>query len=103
MIVATEALSALGEVAEHASMADSGNTVTREFCPRCGSQLFARSDAQPQFRVVRVGNLDDPSSVRPAVNIWVGSAPAWAGLDPELGRVPGQPPPPAASATPGAK
>jgi hypothetical protein len=94
MVVATDALSVSGAVSEYTSNADSGNAVTRQFCPTCGTQLFAMSSARPQFRVVRAGNLDDPSSVQPSVNIWASSAPRWACLDAALERVEQQPLPP---------
>lgn len=94
MLVPTEALAVAGVVSGYASRADSGNEITRQFCPRCGTHLFAMSSARPQFRVVRVGNLDDPSSVQPSVNIWSTSAPAWACMDPALERVDRQAPPP---------
>ena len=74
--------------------ADSGNAVTRQFCPTCGTHLFAKVSARPQFRVVRAGNLDDPSSIKPALNIWSSRAPAWACLDPTLEQVDKQPSPP---------
>jgi len=44
--------------------------------------------------VVRVGNLDDPSSVKPTANIWADSAPTWACMDGMLERVTQQPAPP---------
>lgn len=100
MLVATDALSHTGTLAEFTKPADSGNVITRQFCPACGVHLFARSDARPQFRVVRVGNLDEPSSVTPTINIWVSSAPTWACLDQALQQADGQPaPPPAAAAS----
>ena len=94
LMVPTAALAVSGAMAEHTAAAESGNAITRQFCPRCGSHLFARSDARPQFRVVRAGNLDDPSSIRPQVNIWSSSAPAWACLDASLERVERLPAPP---------
>lgn len=94
MLVPTSALAVTGALSAYASKADSGNTITREFCPTCGTHLVARSDARPQFRVVRVGNLEDPSSVKPGVNIWAASAPGWACLDSTLERVDEQPLPP---------
>jgi len=94
MMVPTEALSVSGVLSEHIKKADSGNDLTRQFCPVCGTHLFAKSSARPQFRVVRVGNLDEPSSIQPDMNIWVSSAPAWACPDPELERVEHQPAPP---------
>lgn len=94
MLVATSALSYSGPMSEHVKVANSGNEVTRQFCSNCGTHLFARSNTRPQFRVVRVGNLDDPSSIQPNVNIWVASAPGWACLDSSLERVEHQPSPP---------
>ena len=94
MLVAADGLSVSGTLSEHTKTADSGNEVTRQFCPACGTHLFAKSSARPAFRVVRAGNLDDPSSVQPSVNIWAASAPSWACLDPALERVEQQPLPP---------
>lgn len=94
MLVPASALTVSGSLSEHTTTAGSGNRITRQFCPECGSHLFARSDARPQFRVVRAGNLDDPSSIRPSMNIWASSAPGWACLDAALERVEQQPMPP---------
>lgn len=93
-IVPAAALEVHGETARYSSVADSGNVITREFCPRCGCHVYAASAANSQFRVIRIGTLDDPSSIRPTHNIWSASAPAWACLDPTLTQVPGQPAPP---------
>jgi hypothetical protein len=94
ILVPAEALTVSGSVAEHTKKADSGNEVTRQFCPICGTHLFAKSSGRPQFRVVRTGNLDEPSSVHPGMNIWAASAPRWACLDRALERVEHQPVPP---------
>lgn len=94
LLVAADALSVTGQLAEHTKPADSGNEVTRQFCPVCGTHLFGKSAARPQFRVVRAGNLDQPSSIQPGSNIWAASAPGWACLDPALERVEQQPVPP---------
>jgi hypothetical protein len=81
--------------------ADSGNAVRRLFCPYCGCHLFADTPGYPGVVVVRVGTLDDASSIRPSANIWSSSAPSWAHLDPTLERIerqpsPSKPPPDAA-------
>jgi len=82
-----------GTPAEYVSAADSGNHVRRRFCQTCGSHLFADSTGRAGLTVVRMGTLDDPSSVRPVANIWAGSAPAWACLDTTLPRIDQQPSP----------
>ena len=83
-----------GTVAEYSSQGDSGNTVRRRFCPNCGCHLFADSTGRAGLTVVRVGTLDEPSSIRPVANIWSASAPKWACLDPTLDRIERQPLPP---------
>jgi hypothetical protein len=94
VLVPTSGLESSGQLSEYLSIADSGSEMRRRFCPRCGSHLFANSSVRPQFTVVRAGTLDDPSAVRPAVNIWAGSAPDWACLDSNLQRIEQQPIPP---------
>lgn len=90
-IFPTDSLDITGATSAFSSVADSGNTITRRFCPTCGSHLFADSTGRPGFTVVRLGVLDDPSSITPTSNIWAVSAPAWACLDASLERVEGQP------------
>lgn len=90
VVVSTTAIECSGEVREITVTADSGNKVSRRFCPRCGCHVFANSSARPHLTVVRAGTLADPSAVRPVMNMWAASAPAWACLDPALERVDGQ-------------
>jgi len=94
LLVSADSLTFEGEIAEFTKKADSGNTITRQFCPTCGTQLFAKVDVRPQFRVVRAGNLDDTSSIKPNMNIWTTSAPKWACLDMTLEQSDHQAPPP---------
>lgn len=94
VIFAADSIECTGKLATHSSQANSGNTVTRHFCPNCGSHLFADSTGRPGMTVVRIGTLDDPSAIKPVANIWAASAPAWACLDPALERIEGQPAPP---------
>ena len=94
VVFETSALEVTGQVAEHVKQADSGNQITRLFCPTCGTHLFGHSSARPQLRIVRAGNLDDPSSIKPSMNIWAASAPAWACLDASLEQFAQQPPAP---------
>jgi hypothetical protein len=95
-IFPTAALAVEGELAEYASLADSGNRMRRRFCPRCGTSMLANSEARPQFTGVRVGTLDDPSRIKPEATIWTSAAPQWAVFDAALPHFEGQPPPPGA-------
>lgn len=82
-----------GTPGEYFSAADSGNHVRRRFCTRCGCHLFADSTGRAGLTVVRVGTLDQPSSVSPVAHIWAASAPDWACLDPALPQTDKQPAP----------
>lgn len=90
---ATDAVRIEGPTSGYSNTADSGGVMRREFCPSCGAPLFSRAEARPHLIGVRVGSLDDPSSVTPDSIIWTDSAPDWMHLDPNLPRVPKQPPP----------
>ena len=55
----------------------SGLSVSRRFCPRCGSTLFTDAKAFPGMTFIKGGSLDDPSRLQPTVHIWCDSAQPW--------------------------
>lgn len=85
-----------GALTTFVSTADSGNTMRRGFCPACGTPVTSASDARPEYVILRVGTMDQPSLVPPAMTIWTDSAPAWAHHDPGLSATPKGAPPLAA-------
>ena len=87
------ALQVQGELRDFLLTADSGNRMHRRFCPTCGTHLFSAADSRPHLVFVRAGTLDDPELARPAMTIWTAAAPTWACINPQLPRLPGQPPP----------
>ena len=89
-----EAISQTGELTWYESVADSGNTTYRAFCPKCGSHVFTKGSGAPHLCGVRVSILDDSNSVAPQAVIWTDSAPSWAAIDPTLPNFPKAPPPP---------
>ncbi|MGH8230960.1 MAG: GFA family protein [Steroidobacteraceae bacterium] len=82
-----------GELRDYVSVADSGNTMHRRFCPACGVPLFSESEARPHLIFVRAGSLDDPELAKPRASIWVAQAPSWACVDAALPKFDAQPPP----------
>ena len=73
-----------GECKEHRIAAESGNVAKREFCGVCGTPLFARSLARPEFLGVKVASLDDPSWFLPEADVWVESAQPWDHMNPDV-------------------
>ena len=89
----SDSLALLGEVTWFESIADSGNRMSRGFCPACGTPLFSKADSRPKLIFVRAGALDDPNLMAPQMTIWTAEAPDWAWIDPALPQYEGQPPP----------
>ena len=88
-----DAVTISGTLKTFAGISDSGNHMTRGFCPECGTQMTSLAAERPHVTVLRVGTLDDPNRVRPTDTIWTSAAPDWATLDPDLPQHPAQIPP----------
>ena len=63
---------------------ESGNELTRYFCPECGSPIYTSSPKHPQHFYVKAGTLDDPTIVKPIRQSWVASAVSWSQVDPSI-------------------
>ena len=71
-----------GEPQGHAVPADSGASVTRYFCPGCGTPLHAASSGHPDVVFVKFGVFDEPPAFEVTREIWTDSAPPWHHLAP---------------------
>jgi len=88
-VIPAQALTVTGATTAFTAQCDSGRIMHREYCPDCGSPLFART---PHLLAVAVGSFDDPSPFRPTIAIWLDRAPAWVLLPDDVARYPGNPP-----------
>lgn len=86
------ALKITGAVKYYDVKADSGNTLSRGFCPGCGARLFAKTSAMPDLAMIAAGSLDDPSQYEPTMDIFTASAPPWDHMNPALAKFPKMPP-----------
>lgn len=66
-----------GTTASYASTSDSGNVLTRHFCPTCGGRLFLTSTARPGMIVMAAGAFDDSSWFEPQVVLYTKRRPTW--------------------------
>lgn len=62
-----------GNVAEFPSSDD----VTRKFCPRCGSQLFADRKSRPDAIAIALGSFDNLDGILPSEHIWISDKQEW--------------------------
>jgi hypothetical protein len=66
-----------GTTASYASTSDSGNVLTRHFCPTCGGRVFLYSKARPGMIVMAAGAFDDSSWFAPELVLFTKRRPHW--------------------------
>lgn len=75
--VPLSALKITGRTTAYSITADSGNLVTRHFCPTCGSPIYSTNPGMADLAFVRASSLDDPEIFRPQVVVYTRSRPSW--------------------------
>jgi hypothetical protein len=73
-----------GELHSFSHETDRGNTATKSFCPKCGSQLFTRNSANSGRRGIRVGTITDASWFQPSANVYAGRRLPSTPIDDEI-------------------
>jgi hypothetical protein len=67
-----------GKATRFTRTADSGNTVTYSFCPKCGSTVFWELSGFPDLIAVGIGFFEDPSFPPPRHSVFEGNRHSWA-------------------------
>ena len=91
--MAEEGFTVTGALSSYDKPADSGNIVTRKFCPTCGAAILSTNSGMPGMVFVRASSLDDPEVFQPQLAVYTSRAPSWDKLDPALPSIAEMPPP----------
>lgn len=83
-VVSDAALTVHGDLRFFEQTADSGSTVSRGFCPVCGSPVLGRTSGHPDIVLIHAGSLDDPAGFVPQKVVWSAEAQPWDYIDPDL-------------------
>jgi len=94
MMFPKAAIKMTGAAKEHQRKADSGSTVTRGFCPNCGSPVYGKTSGMPDGMAIHAGSLDDPGEFSPQFVVYAKRGHAWDKLDPALPKFEAMPPMP---------
>lgn len=86
MMVPGDGFTKTGELHFFEKPSDAGNTVSRGFCPNCGSAVYSTNSAMPGMVFVRASSLDDPDVFEPRMVVYTSRAPGWADIDESLPR-----------------
>lgn len=73
-----------GELKSYDHPADSGNIVSRLFCPNCGCAIHSTNSGMPGMVFVRASSLDDPNVISPQMVVYASRAATWDYVDPAL-------------------
>ncbi len=73
-----------GTPTAYRSAADSGRTITRNFCATCGSGITNELEHVANAVVIKAGTLDDPSAIAPTYEVFVGGRSPWVSTDERL-------------------
>jgi hypothetical protein len=69
-----------GNAIQYARVADSGNRLTFNFCPVCGSTVYWKSEAAPDLIAVAVGAFADQTFPAPDYSVWERNRHAWPAM-----------------------
>ena len=83
-----------GPLSDYVCQADSGSTMHRRFCTRCGTQVFSEAEERATVTFVRAGTLDDPNLATAHVDHLDQIRAEMGGrFDPALPKIEAHPPP----------
>ena len=82
--VPEDELEIFGEVSSYSHTADSGSTMTKRFCPNCGSLLFGNNSAKSNVVSIRAGTVDQLDLIKPVVNVFMDSKVPSTSIDENL-------------------
>ena len=77
-----EQVTVAGKATQWQRKAESGSTVTFNFCPVCGSTLYWTSESFPDHVAVAIGAFADPNFPAPTIAVWEETRHAWVALPP---------------------
>ena len=89
-----DAVEISGEVASYEVTADSGNKVTRHFCPVCGNRIYHTNTGRPGILTLPAGCFDDNEWFAPRVVVYARNRPKWDMTSREVPNFDAMPPPP---------
>jgi hypothetical protein len=84
LAVPEASVSLTGETKGYARAADSGNVVTRHFCPTCGAAVFSTNAGMPGMMFLRASSLDDLEVFKPQLHVYAARAASWDHRDERL-------------------
>ena len=84
VFVSGEALQITGEMRSYEHQNDQSSTMTKYFCPSCGSHIIGTNSKTPERRAIWVGVINDASWFKPEVYFYANRKLPHTPVDPEV-------------------
>ena len=91
LFVPEDKVEIFGKVSSYSHTSDSGSTMTKRFCPNCGSLLFGKNSAKVNVLSIRAGTVDQLDLIKPVVNVFMDSKIPSTSIDQKLKQAPRMP------------
>ena len=91
LFVPEDKVEIFGKVSSYSHTSDSGSTMTKRFCPNCGSLLFGKNSAKINVLSIRAGTVDQLDLIKPMVNVFMDSKIPSTSIDQNLKQAPRMP------------
>ena len=91
LFVPEDKVEIFGKVSSYSHTSDSGSTMTKRFCPNCGSLLFGKNSAKINVLSIRAGTVDQLDLIKPVVNVFMDSKIPSTSIDENLKQAPRMP------------
>jgi len=73
-----------GETNTFEHTVDSGNKLTKDFCPNCGSQMFGGNAPRPDSIAMKAGSINEKAEIKPQFNVYASRKLDCVILDPNI-------------------
>lgn len=73
-----------GETKTFEHKVDSGNSLTKTFCPNCGSQMFGGNIGRPGMVALKAGSINEKEHIKPQFNVYASRKLDCVTLDPNI-------------------
>ena len=83
-----------GDATGYSSTTDSGNTITRYFCPTCGGRVFGKNTLREGVVAIPVGLFEDRTWFKPNAVVYCRNRDDWDVTDESIPNFDAMPPPP---------
>jgi hypothetical protein len=70
-----------GRASQYVRIADSGKTITYQFCPECGSTVLYQLQDLPDLVAVPIGAFADPGFPAPKITVYESRQHGWVKLE----------------------